>query len=1368
MYKAFFLLIFVIHLASGQTDQLSYVRNISMPDNPVFSITQDNMGFVWFGSKNGLHRYDSYETETFLLDPTDTTSLLSNWVWSVHSDKKGNLWVGTSQGLNLWVPDCYCFRAIELPQKDATNQSISVRKIFEDSSGNIWVGTNHGLYKSTSSSLTEFKKSNLGYGLRQSTDFDIKEIVENGPGELYVSSQYGLFMLEDDKFILLEQINSLIFSEYQKEETRALYLDKEAQVLWIGTQSESIPLIRYDLSTNQHTIVEIPGSTESNSIRTIVQLDKTLWIGTMDGLFSLDLRTQKIETLLIHQSIRDIMKDKNGAIWAATYDNGVNYLSDKAPPFQLLGSPFSVNAEKANKREGVITAMVEISPDEIWIGTEYGIKMYRPSDNSFPVIIDKTKEKSLSNNRIKSLANDKNGHLWIGTFNGLNRLNLSTYEIEEYLLNPNQENPNWNEIRDIIEIDNAIWVGTNGGGIFELKSVGSLPTISQFSDHFNRSANFVNTLHLSNDQTIWVGSNAGLAAINPMNKTFRLIGNNNYLFQNKNITSITSDDRKNLWLGTERNGLIYFNPSTLRSTEITTIEGLNTNIIKSIELDDDQNLWITTKEGLSKIVMSDVENFDSLSYEIYDFPYENNVGKYTFSPNSSEKLSNGDIVFGTHKGMIKFSPNKVFTQHKNPKVWIRDISINQERITTSTSLRKTHGSPEPIKKLKLKHDESGLSFHFSAIDYDIPNELYYSYLLSGINDEWQIIEKQRTLNFNYLPPGIYNLKLKSSNSKQSWGEEFTSLELIILPPYYKSSLAFIFYAIFILTMLYLFYQYSSKWHKLKNQLVIEELNKNKEHELHQLKSEFFINITHELKTPLTLILAPVEDLLSQKIENANIRNRLKMVKRNADKVLRLINQIVEVRKIETSTGFLEVREHNLVEFVREIASGFNEISRIKSIDLNINSRENDLPLWFDRNKLDVAITNLLANAFKYTKENGKINVSIARDSAENGLDTSDYIYIIIEDNGKGIAEEDIPYLFDRFHHISGQNKRLSIGDGIGLDLSKKIIDRHQGNIQIQSMVEKENTSGLTRITVALKTGKEHFNEQEFEQGELKSNTEEKAKMENIVRDDYELIDPKAGENEEILPSDHVILVVTNDTEFRNTIRTLFPKYHIYEAADGLEGWKLVLDIVPMLVITSTKPTTIDGYELCSRIKIDERTCHIPVIIRSDRLDEVGVKIHDEFPADHYMNYDIRSEDFVQKVSYLIEQRERIRKQFARKSIMKPEQISSYDEKMLNNAVAYIENNISDSNLSIERISREIGISRVHFYRKIKALLNLSPNEFLRTYRIRKAGQLLEQKKINVSEVRMMVGFSDPDYFRSCFKKEFGLNPSEFAKKSTHS
>jgi signal transduction histidine kinase/ligand-binding sensor domain-containing protein/AraC-like DNA-binding protein/CheY-like chemotaxis protein len=1343
-----FLHVIILNLAvlagSFGADQIQFDHIIELPDNPVFCITQDKKGFMWFGTKNGLLKFDGHELTTFNSSDDDSTSLTNDWIWSIYCDTRSELWIGSADGLNLWIDKENRFQRIVLPSSEnGKNKPVTIRKIYEDKQGNLWIGTNHGLYIKSYDN-PDFHKCDLSYGLSQLTDYDIKEIFEGSNNHLYVATQFGISSIVNRKLSYQTIPANLVLKiDNQIEDTRSVYSDAINDVFWIGTQSEMTGLIKSQNRSGKNEIITLKGSVEINSIRIIRNFgDNTLWLGTMNGLIQLDTLTNTTEKHLNHLSIRDIYQDIEKGLWAATYNDGIYYYSPNSNRFEHIyeyAKPFSTQEQN---RSEVVTDVVQSKDNQIWIGTEYGLKVYRPDHKNFPIHLNRTMQTAIVNDRVKCLEYTNDNMLWVGTFNGISCLDLTNGNIKNYVPTSNPKNQGWNEIHDLIKIKEEVWIGTNGGGVFCLDRDFRF---TQHADHFIRGANYVNAMHSFTDSIIWIGSNAGLSAIKPDGREFKKFGSSNYMFPEVNVISITHDNKNNLWLGTERSGLIYFDPQSFDFLRINKENGLPDNNIKSVQIDVSQNLWVTTQQGLLNISLSPKEDLQSTSFEVYDFSINTDFGKPLFLSNSTTKTSSGEILFGTHHGITYFDPSQISSSRKYPKVWIRDISINQQKITINKDLSLKYGNTEELLVLSLEHYESVLSFYFTGINYSNQDELYYAYNIDGINDRWEIINKQRQLSFNYLPPGKYTLRLKSSNSKQNWGSDYTALDLIINPPFYKSLIAFLIYGVTILALLYIFFYYSSNWQKMKNRLVIEELNKNKEYELHQLKSEFFINISHELKAPLTLILAPVEDLLAQKIENTGVRNRLKMVKRNAERILKLVNQIVDVRKIETSRESLNVAKYDIIAFIHEVSSVFNELSRIKNIEFNISSSSENIDLWFDRNKLETAISNLLSNAFKYTKENGKIEVSIVTQKRSKGLDEDDQVNIIIEDNGKGIAQEDIPHLFDRFYHISNRNKRLSIGDGIGLDLAKKCIEIQKGSIKIESLQENERTSGLTRITISLKRGNQHFDDNDVTNEPLHHSSTKDPDLNDYAL--INLIDAKASDSN---IDDYSILIVDINSESIQQIRDIFSNCnHIYDTSDGLEAWKLTLDIIPDIVISSESAGTIDGEELCHRIKIDERTCHIPVILLSEQNQ---FNNQAEFVPDEFIAKPINADFLKQRVEYFIDQRNRIRRQFEKKSILKPNQITSYDEKMLDSVINYIEDHLSDPNLSVERMSKEIGISRVHFYRKIKSVMNMSPNEFIRSYRIRKAGQLLEQKKLN-----------DADYFRSCFKKEFGVNPSDFMK-----
>ncbi|UXP33875.1 helix-turn-helix domain-containing protein [Reichenbachiella agarivorans] len=1321
-------------------------------DNPVYAITQDKDGFMWFGTQYGLIKYDGSYSETFISENQDSTSLTSNWIWSLFNDSQNNLWIGTSRGLNIWSKENNSFLHIPLLNDNNEERYTLVRKIYEDQNHNLWICTNNGLYMGSIASR-KFSRFQWNYNFNDKQELDVKDIIDYYDGNLIVLSQFGFSIISYNGGVYSNSpYPDQLLINTKKENPRSLSLNKEDSVIWIGTQNEYKGLTKYDIKAGTKDKFRLTDKVNSNSIRVIQPYQKDeILIGTRNGLFMFNTKTESTETLLLNRSIKDIFISEDGNFWVATYHGGVYRFVSHGSTFELINKSTTATRKSYYDPSHVITAMVQTEDKKIWFGTNQGLyylSLYPDSDDSEQV----TSVLKANDIRARCMVYDGKNNIWIGTSDGIIKYNKTTNQIEDYPLDFNLDS-SLKEINNIVYANNQIWIGTNGSGLFGFDP--DEEKYTQYYNHFNRSSNFIFALYATDDNTIWMGSNAGLSAFDSKTHLTRSVNGQSLNFESHNIRVIKQDKSGRLWLGTENSGLIYYDPTTNEYRILTKDEGLYSNRIKAMEIDENQNLWATTFEGMSKIETYQSDNMQSLQFNIMDFTM-NNIGiEPLFLPRSSLNAQGKEMYFGTRNGLIKFQPSKITSKNVFPKIWVNDITINQQSIMKNPELLVKYGNVQYLQTIEFDHDETIIKLFLSAINYSQQNHIYYSYLLEDLSPEWQLLD-ENTLNLNYLPSGNYTLKLKASSSNQIWDDQYTSIEIRVNPPFYKSTIAFLIYTIVILVLMYLFYHFSASWQAMKNKLKVEELEKNKEAELSQLKSQFFINISHEFKLPLTLILSPIEDILAQKVEPA-IKKRLKIAKRNAESILSLINQIVDVRRLETGNSILRVQHIDLVSFAHHTAVDFYELSKIKNIDFNIISEEEEFPVWIDPDKFVFVINNLVSNAFKHSNENGVLNLYIRKHVNENGSLSDELIDLIIEDNGKGYSPEDIPHMFDRFYHLSNNGSRISMSDGIGLDHSKKIIGQHHGSVHVESIQGNEKQAGLTKICVTLKTGHAHFD------------------ASDIVDETYKIYEDTIVSKENYNPKDkleitnevaihHNILIIQQDESITEILRNqLQDYYHIYSATDGMEGWKVALDLVPRLIIINEELDVIDGLELCQKIKSDERTLNIPIIfLMKEKMDD---SFHNDLNAEEYLIISKSLETIKTRVDTLISRRENLRKQFEKKSLLMPEQISSHEENLIKDAIKYIDDNISDTNLSVDRLSKEIGISRVHFYRKIKSLMNMSPNEFIRSYRIRKAGQLLSQKKVNIDQIRHMVGFNDSDYFRSCFKKEYGMTPSEYNKKN---
>lgn len=1326
--------------------------HIESLDNPVYAITQDKDGFMWFGTQYGLIKYDGSYSETFISDEGDSTTLIDNWVWSLYNDSQNNLWVGTSRGLNVWSKQNNSFIYIPLIGSNEEERYTLVREIYEDDNHHLWICTNNGLYMGSVTSR-KFKRFEWNYNYNDNQELDVKDIM-GYYDDLMVLSQFGVSIISSEGGAYANKpYPKQILADVKKSNPRSLILDEKDSVVWVGNQNEYRGLTRFDLKSGKRSKFRIADRINANSIRVIKQYQEDeLLVGTRNGLYLYHTKTEQIEPLLLNRSIKDLFISKDGSFWVATYHGGIYHFVSQGSTFELINK--STSAKKSYYDPShVICAIVETEDDKLWFGTNQGL-FYLPTPMDSLNTEETVSVLKANDIRSRCMTYDGKGNIWIGTSDGIIKYNRNTDQINTYPLDETLDN-SLKEINNIIYANNKIWIATNGSGLYGFEP--DKEEFTQYYNHFNRSSNFIFALNATKDGTIWMGSNAGLSAFNAKTAQILSIHGKNLNFEHRNIRAIKRDSNDRLWIGTENAGLIFYDPRTNEHRTLTKEEGLYSNRVKSMEIDNQQNLWVTTFEGISKIETNHPANIHVLKFNIVDFTVNNLGSEVLFLPRSSVTSTRGNMYFGTRNGLIKFNPSKINSSHVFPKVWLKDLSINQQSIMKNDKLLAEYGNVQNLKSVEFNHDETLIKLFLSTINYSQQYHIYYSYFLEGLSREWQMLD-ENTLNLNYLPPGEYTLKLKASSSNQVWFEEYSSIDIVVHPPFYKSTLAFVTYTVVILLLMYLFYHFSSNWQELKSKLKVEELEKIKTAELSQLKSQFFINISHEFKLPLTLILSPIEDILAQKVEPA-VKKRLKIAKRNAENILNLINQIVDVRKLETGNSILRVQHVDLVSFTRHTAVDYFELSKIKNIDFNIIAEEEEFPIWIDPNKFVFVINNLVSNAFKHSNENGKLNLYIKKHINEDGATNEELVDLIIEDNGKGYSAEDIPHLFDRFYHLSKNGSRISMSDGIGLDHSKKIISQHHGTISVESIQGDEKRAGLTKMCISLKVGKAHFDPTDIADETLKIYEESTSPKES-----YQPIEKTEGSSQEAIHHGQNILVIDKDEDITKHVREqLLDQYHIYSTKDGMEGWKVALDLMPNLIIINEELENIDGVELCQKLRADERTLNIPIIfLMKEKRDD---SFHRELNADEYIETSKNLDAIKGRVDTLISRREKIRMQFEKKSLLMPENISSHEENLIKDAIKYIDDNISDTNLSVDRLSKEIGISRVHFYRKIKSLMNMSPNEFIRSYRIRKAGQLLSQKKVNIDQIRHMVGFNDSDYFRTCFKKEFGMTPSEYNKKN---
>lgn len=773
-------------------------------------------------------------------------------------------------------------------------------------------------------------------------------------------------------------------------------------------------------------------------------------------------------------------------------------------------------------------------------------------------------------------------------------------------------------------------------------------------------------------------------------------------------------------------------------------EGLSNDVVKSIEEDSDGNLWISTLKGISKF-NPDLETF--VNYTTSDGLQGNG-----FNLGASCLAQNGVMYFGGTNGMNLFLPDKIKKQSDESfpclitdlKIFSRSIQPG-ERIRNRVILEKVI---DETKSISIPHFIDNFAFEFAALNFAGADNIKYAYKMEGANGDWHYTDaSRRYASFSNLSPGEYTFKVRAANIEGIWSGQVTQLEVTIVPAPWKTTWAYSLYSLLFLSLIYLFRKYELARFKLKNELRLERLERQKNKELNEMKLRFFTNISHEIRTPLTLILSPIQELITSGDVRKQIRDQLRNINRNANRLLLLVNQLLEFRKQEAGHAELQVAKGNFVKFIMEIILSFKEFAQQRNIDFSFTHQPDEIDIWYDSSKMEKVFFNLLSNAFKFTPDGGKISIHITREQK--------IVRIVVEDTGKGISKEDLPHIFERFHKFDKDYSGNYLGSGIGLALVKKLVELHHGTISAESEPEV-----FTRFVIELPTGVKHFKEEEIISDHKGGEHAMHYQIENDKEEDLE--------NSILTATDDApeLLIVEDNNDVRKYLKKLFlPQYRILEAADGKAGWESALKHLPDLIISDILMPEMDGLQLCKKSKITLETSHIPVILLTARTSMLYRTEGFETGADDYITKPFDPNLLKLRVKNLITSRKRLREKFSQNIALEPHEITitTPDQNLLQRAIEAVEKHMDDAEFDVNGLAKEIGVSRPALYRKLPAITNYTPNEFIRIIRLKRAAQILAKVDLPISDVCHQTGFKTPKYFSKCFRDFFGVLPSEYAK-----
>jgi signal transduction histidine kinase/DNA-binding response OmpR family regulator/sugar lactone lactonase YvrE len=964
---------------------------------------------------------------------------------------------------------------------------------------------------------------------------------------------------------------------------------------------------------------------------------------------------------------------------------------------------------------------------------------------------------SLSSNSVLSIYEDKEGNLWVGTFGGGICILDKRRQTFRKFRHPDDATRSLDKanIYGIVETPGHKLCIASLGGIYLLDR--KTDVLTRFlASNSKLSNNTVKVLCKDKLGNIWAGTNQGINKLNHETGQIRVYQhsntNPNSLSNNRILSIIESRDGE-LWIGTEGGGVSVFDPVNERFRVITTNDGLPDNVVNSILQDDLGNFWIATNKGLVR--------FDAVTRKIRHYTSDDGLQADEFNQNSALKTREGDLCFGGISGFNILTPGNLISDFSLPRVILTDLYV-------SNKLVKVGDEKSPISRQLFLEKEISLSYEttfgidFAALGFVNSGKYQYSYMMKGLTDEWTEFHDNRTASYSNLPPGHYTFMVKARNNDGFMNEMPARIDIRILPPLWKTWWAFVSYALIIIGLLFLFMRYNISWIRVKNQLILERKEKEQLEELNQMKLGFFTNISHEFKTPLTLIMGYIDNLKSA--GNYKQTDQLRNIEKNAHRLLILINQLLEFRKAENGLMKLKASKGNIVHFLSGIKESFDESARIRNIRFELIVAGSIPEIWFDAEKIEKIMYNVLSNAFKFVNPGGSIVISIVCNENEMSKGTNgdrSFLEIMVKDTGQGMSQEELSHVFNRFYQESkdtGKNKQAE-GSGIGLAYSKKLVELHHGEISVTS------EQGLgSSFFIRLPVGKDHLTDDEI-----------KEELNFLLKMDYQgledLVVEESAEMEnfgELNESKPILLVVDDNTDICRMIVEKFQhEFQMITAANGMDGLEKARKFVPDIIISDILMPVMDGIEFCRNIKEELLTCHIPVVMLTAKSDDdsqiQGIRIG----ADAYIAKPYNPELLQATLTNLINSRKILLNKFYGKDQFVPSEVvtNKMDEKFLNRLINLIEASSEEENVDITNLCREIAMSRSALYRKLKALTGNSIQDFVRMVKLRKASRMLLETTLTISEIAYQSGFPNTKHFSTSFKKQFAKTPTEYRQHS---
>ena len=1345
-------ILFVLPLILAHTNvQGTIAKNVNylgiehgLSNNYITEIFQDRTGFMWFGTFDGLNRYDGYQFKIYMNQPGTETSLPDNRITAIAEDADGRIWVATKVGAAVLDYDDRTFHRLRLATKDGGSIPIdfAINDLKRHKNGSLFAaGEKCGLLILAMSTTSD----PIGTPIPLIAD-DAVSFTYHVRG-IDFDAQNRLWLVVDDVGLCYyDEGNRVVRMKNNHVQSAWCIQSTPDGAIWMGTGQG---LFRYDPVTDRCTHYTERTGLSSNRVGSLhAGKNNKLWICTDGGgITIMDTKRKSFEYLSGHddggpltsKAVFAAYEDLHARVWIGTLRGGINIIEAQKQNFALIRHR---TAEGKTSAKNFTLSFTEAKDGTLWIGTDgAGLMHWDRKANRFeffdqqPHIVG-----SLTSNFITAILSDKNGHLWVGTYGGgIARRDPKRKRFVPYVCFDAQTQSDYRNVWQLLEdTKGQIWATTLGGG-----------RVFVFNEHQDRfeplrvGVTDALTIMEEHPDTFWFGNFAELIRVVLSTGTMT-----RYPIGNPVRCIVKDSSNHRFWIGTEGGGLLDFNPATGKFKRYTKADGLPSNVVLKMLPDGNGHYWLSTYNGLSKFSPTDgwFQNF----YE------SDGLQSNQFSYNAAIKLRSGELVFGGIRGFNIFHPDSLHTERSAPRIVLTDIRIDGNHFGDYSASRAPTGAAA-ADKLLLPYDEASISVGFAALEYSFPEKIQYAFFLEGWDKDWNHVGDQRNAHYSSLREGNYLLRIKSTDANGMWTGAERVLAINVLPPWWRSYWAYGSYLLLALSVIYAYVAYERRQTKLAYQVKLARMEITKERELNERKLAFFTHIAHEFRTPLSLIVNPVKDMLHSHTKNTDTAE-LTSVYRNAKRLLSLVDKLLLFQRAEVHDEDLRLVKLDIKLLAYEVFLCFKQHAACRSLDYRFRCDADQLPIIGDREKLEICLFNLINNAIKFTPEHGQVAVEIE--------EHEHHIEIVVSDTGCGVPEHIGDNLFERFYRDHLGNQHAS-GFGIGLFLVKKFADAHRGTITY--------VSGLgigSQFKLLLLKGKAHF------QGQLlfEDLGEHSLFLDELVADSIEAmpmsdISAPHTVNQTMPRSDRkrTMLVVDDNLQIRDYIANIFNKdFAVYTLENGYQALEFVKKHEPDMVISDVVMEGLSGIDLCASIKQDTALSHIPVILlTASTSKDVHLK-GIEGGADDYITKPFDTKLLVARVANILHSRNQLQAYFYNEITLQnnPHNVSKEYSDFLQRCIDIVENQLDNPRFTVKTLADNIGMSHSTMYKRIKSISGKSANEFIRFIRLRKVAKMLAESDCTINEAAFAAGFNDIKYFREQFNKLFGMKPSEYKRKSS--